>query len=479
MIRLLLFFLILPFSVVAAQTPPVLYSLPEGVPRAADFRVWINDRELALYETVPAAVGVFDFAGEVQVRIETIRDVKWVDIRPKSLGIEPQYGGRSISFTVRKPSQLSVELNGESKRVLSLFANAPETAPPAGANVRHFKAGAVHEAGTLVLKDGEQVYIEGGAVVRGRIEARNAKKVRVSGRGILDGTQLEKGMNMILLDYVEDAALEGIVLVGSKTWTVKTFFCRRLSIDNLKTVNWDFGSDGVDLVTTSDVTIRDSFIRANDDCIVVKAWGGENKYPGPDAPPAPDVSNIRVSGCVFWNMPWGNALEIGFELRAKTIRDVVFEDSDIIHVERGAAFSIHNGDYATVRDVRFDNIRVEDCRHKLIDLAVFLSQYSADRPTDAEDRKKRYIQGAWDGVLWVYPGEEAAYAKGRGKIQDVTFRNIAIVDGPLPFSIVSGFDAAHPVENVTIENLTFHGRRVKSEKAARLFVERASNVRIR
>jgi hypothetical protein len=64
------------------------------------------------------------------------------------------------------------------------------------------------------------------------------------------------------------------------------------------------------------------------------------------------------------------------------VRDLRFLNSDIIHVERGAALSIHQGDDAEVRDVLFEDIRVEDARHKLVDLAVFYSQYSVDRPAD-------------------------------------------------------------------------------------------------
>jgi hypothetical protein len=32
-----------------------------------------------------------------------------------------------------------------------------------------------------------------------------------------------------------------------------------------------------------------------------------------------------------------------------------------------------------------------------------------------------------------------------------------VVDGPLPFSVIAGYDAEHAVENVRFENLTVHG----------------------
>ena len=167
------------------------------------------------------------------------------------------------------------------------------------------------------------------------------------------------------------------------------------------------------------------------------------------------------------------------ELRCKTIQDITFRDCDIIHVERGAAMSIHNGDFATVRNIRFEDIRVEDARHKLIDLAVFYSQYSVDRPTDADERKRRYKQGAWDGVLWVYPGEENQHAPHRGRIENVVFKNIRVVDGSVPFSVLAGYDARHGVENVVIENLQLGGKKVTNAEAGKFSLEHAKGVTFR
>lgn len=461
-----------------AQSPTLTtYPTPAGLAPAPDFRVWVNGRELFLYDTKPAAIGSFDFTGTVTVELTGTQDIKWVDVRPKSRGIVPVIANNRARFTLDRPGQFSIEFHNESKRVIHLFANPPETTRPRpdAPGVRYFRGGRVYDVGALNLKDGEHLYLEGGAVLKGSVQATNARNVRISGRGILDGDSLPRGTRIVLLDRVEGARVEGVTLVNSRTWTLEPMFCRNLRIDNLKIVNSETGSDGIDLVGCSDVRITNCFVRANDDCIVLKTWKGAEKYPtNPEV--GPDISDIAVSNCVFWNMPWGNALEIGFELRANAVRDVRFTDSDIIHVERGAAMSIHNGDYATVENILFENIRVEDARHKLIDLAVFLSQYSVDRPTDPAERKRRYKAGAWDGVLWVYPGEEARYAAKRGRIRNVTFRNIAVVDGPVPFSLLSGFDDAHGVENVVVENLTFHGRRVRSLAEGKFFVENARGV---
>jgi len=220
------------------------------------------------------------------------------------------------------------------------------------------------------------------------------------------------------------------------------------------------------------------FLMNNDDNVVIKTWGGTDKYPR-HAEKGPDVMNIRVLNSVIWNMAWGNALEIGFELRADRISDILFKNLDLIHVERGAALSIHNGDFAAVENIRFEDIRVENARHKLIDLAVFLSQYSTDRPSDPDERRRRYMNGAWDGVLKVAAGDSAKHAPFRGRIRNILFKNISVVDGAVPFSILSGFDSGHRVENIVIENLMFHGKKIRDAEEGKCFIGNAEGVRFK
>jgi hypothetical protein len=70
-------------------------------------------------------------------------------------------------------------------------------------------------------------------------------------------------------------------------------------------------------------------------------------------------------------------------------------------VETGAVFSIHNGDSASVEDVRFENIRVEDARDKLADFRVGLSIYSQDCPERYHRRNpKRQPTGVGQWVPW-------------------------------------------------------------------------------
>jgi hypothetical protein len=488
-----IFFLSAWNPVNAWQDGAILYSAPPGIEPSKDFRVQVDGRDCFVYACDTASFVIFSFSGEADISVFPSHDVRRVDIRPLSAGIRHTIRDNAIRFRIDRPANLSVELNNEITNPLYLFANPLESDAPGAADstVRFFKSGMIHEPGEIRLKSGETVYIEGGAVVRGHIVAENAAGLRILGRGILDGGPVpvrhpgsdsvsftHTRRRMIDLLRCADVLIDGITILNSATWTVVPQFCSNVRIRNLKEVCWRNGSDGVDVVGSSNVIIDGCFMRNNDDCITLKTWGGSEKYPR-QAQKGPDVTGVQILNSVFWNMAWGNALEIGFELRSDRISDILFKNCDVIHVERGATFSIHNGDYASVENIRYEDIRVEDSRHKLIDLAVFLSQYSADRPTDAEERRRRYMNGAWDGVLKVAPEQMAATGRNRGHIRNITFKNIQVVDGPFPFSILSGFDAGHRVENVLIENLTFFGKKIHNAEEGKFSIQNAGGVQFK
>jgi hypothetical protein len=442
------------------------------------FRVQINKKEIAVYDIPIAAIASFTFEEESKVTIKANCDIKWADVRPLSLGIKPSFHSNEVHFSIGKPCQISVELNRDpTVSPLFLFANPPETKFPklGDPDVIYFKPNKVHEAGIICVESGQTVYIDEGAIVEGRIYADNAENIRIAGRGILDGTRVnewrdeKKWERLLHLQNCRKIEIEGITIVNSQTWQIVPINCDQVNIHNVKIASDNGSDDGVDIVRSKNVNVDQCFIRSKDDCVAIKAaW---------DYPAENGVEKVKVSRSVFWNALWGNGLEIGFELRANKLSDIVFEDCDIIHVERGAVFSIHNSDFATVENVRYENMRVEDARHKLFDLAIFLSQYSLDRPKDPEEVKKRYLHGAWDGILSVPKDKKEYYASNRGHIKNIQFKNIAIVNGPFPFSIIRGYDEKHLVENVSFENLTIHGQQIKDAEQGKFTVENARNIK--
>ncbi len=441
---------------------------PEGFASDRYYTVKVNGTQVPVFDTPIASYAIFDMMGDAKVEVSTMYDVRWVDIRPLRWNLKPEYtGDNSFSFNLKEPANLSVELNGRIRQQpLFIFAGKPETNKPSKSdkNVIWFEGGKLYENVKLELQDNQTVYIEGGAVVQGYIFAEGKKNIKICGRGILDGSfnkTTENNHNRFLnLKDCENSSIEGITLHNGTTWQVALFHCNKAEIKGIRIVSESASDDGMDIVRCTNVVIDDVFAHTKDDCVAIKSHGD---YPG-DQP----TDNILVKNCVFWNSIWGNAIEIGFELNSDEVKNIRFEDIDVIHVEDGATISIHNAGKAHVHNVVFENIRVEDSRQKLFDLAIFSSQYSPDGNRDPEYSKKYYLHGAWDGVQKVPAGKEEYHSKFRGSISEIIFKDIQVVGGLLPFSVFHGFDASKNISGVRIENLTYMGKRLTDEESAKI-----------
>lgn len=441
---------------------------PEGFASERYYQVKVNGTPVPVFDTPVASYAVFDMAGDVTVEVSTMYDVRWVDIRPLRRNLKPKYtGDNSFSFNLKEPANLSLELNGRIRQQpLFILAGKPEMRKPSRTdkNVIWFEGGKLYKDVRLDLQDNQTVYIEGGAVVQGMITATGKKNIKICGRGILDGTPVKEmpgnSHRWINLIDSENITVEGVTLHNGTTWQVALMHCNNVKINGIRIVSEGASDDGIDICRSTKVVVDDVFAHTKDDCVAIKSHGD---YPG-DQP----TDNILVKNCVFWNSIWGNAIEIGFELNSDEVKNIRFENIDIIHVEDGATISIHNAGKAHVHNVVFENIRVEDSRQKLFDLAIFSSQYSPDGNRDPKYSSKYYLHGAWDGVQKIPAGKEEYHSGFRGSISEIIFKDIQVVGGPLPFSVFHGFDASKNISGVRIENLTYMGNRLTDIESAKI-----------
>ncbi len=425
------FFISLFYATSAGFAQTTVFPAPVDFSYANDFKVKVNGNESFVYDNRVAGYTIFEIDGETTVEVEFSGKIYDVDIRPKSLNIVPRVVDGKVIFTLSNPCNLSVEINKNLKRPLFIFANHPSRVAPlkGGTHVHYFEGGKVHHIGRLTLKSNDTVYIESGAVVKGSFFLDSIQNVRIYGHGILDGACVyEKGQErMIEINRCSNITVEGIVINDSKHWTAPCNKSRNITYRNIKVVSGNDWDDGVDVVSSQHVLIDGCFIRTKDDCIALKA--GVTYYT--DFFNQLPTRDVQVVNCVLWNAEWGNGLEIGFETRADTIQDVVFRNNDLIHVEGPeGTFTIHNGDRAVVKDVLYENIRVEDSRGILVDFKILDSQYSKD--------------------------------KEKGQIRDITFRNITVTeDIPLP-SLFLGYDESHGIENIRFDNFRVNGKQINS-----------------
>ncbi len=455
----------------------VLWPAPNGERLSADYTLRVNGKTVSVYscrvsamplnqvwpgyqrpleQTELASFAYWGMSGPVSIEITSKRPFESVAVRPTSRGIRAEIKGRVITFRMSAAGQLTVELDGM-HHALHLFADPPEIDAPHNGdpNLLYFGPG-VHRPGKIDLKSEQTIYIAGGAVVYTAIAGHGVTGVRILGRGILDNSEFSRGQGggAIHLSDSADVRIDGVILRDTAEWGLACFGCRKVTISRVKEIGfWRYNSDGIDICNSQDVTIRDSFVRSFDDSIVLKGLTGRQDNFG-DRP----ERNICVSNLVLW-CDWGRALEIGAETSAPEIADVIFRDIDVVRTGF-VAMDIQHGDRAAVHDVHFENIRVE-----VDDVSPQPVFQKAPGEKYAPDPHVQYVPQLF--VIVIHPTMWSSDHQA-GTVRDVSLKDIFVTSKPMPTSSVTGFDAAHDVRGVSIENLRFNGRPINNAETAHL-----------
>jgi len=231
-------------------------------------------------------------------------------------------------------------------------------------------------------------------------------------------------------------------MINPEHWMLSLGLCDRVVVRDIRQIGEVVSSDGIDIAGSSNVLIEDCFLRNNDDCIAVKAVSLSDVT----LDWRRDIHNVLAQRCVLLNAECGNAMEIGFETRTESIRNITFRDCDIIAAHGGGGvFTIHAGDRATISDVTYEDIRVEHFFDKCVDFRIFKSRYSRD--------------------------EE------RGQIRNVTLRNIRTnVDHHNCLSLLGGLDADHTIQNIVFDHFVCGDQKITNPDQLHLFSKHAHGV---
>lgn len=379
-----------------------------------------------------ASMVQFDMGEPVEVMVKknngTIREV---DIRPLNNNIRYERIKNVIVFRLDKPQYLSVEFNGDRLHNLHLFANPLETEvyKEAEKDVMYFGPG-VHRPrdlpnNQLRIPSNTTVYLAPGAVVKAKLLVDGVENVRIIGRGILDhpvrGIEVTDAKNVLI---------DGITVVNPDHYTVFGAGTKGLTVRNLKAFSCKGWSDGIDLMCCRDVQIDHVFLRNSDDCIALynhrwNWWGGSGNINVQDAVLWADIAHpINIGGHGDPESPVGEVIE---NLTFRQI-DILEHDEDDVPYQ--GCMAIDCGDNNRVRNVLFEDVRVESIQEgRLFHLNVRFN--------------KKYDKA---------PG---------GGIENVTFRNVTYNGVGENRSLIQGFDDNRKVENVLFDNIVINGRRMK------------------
>lgn len=424
------------------------YKFPKCFPRADEIKVFVNKEEAEVLKTNAGYFVSVAFEGEADIEIEALNDIKGISISPFRLKLNAEIDHKRAMIRLNRALYLYIIIDGVS-RPLYFYGNKITNYDPEEATY-YFKSGQIYEVGDFYLKDNESVYIEGGAIVSGSLHAVNASNIKIYGHGVLDGSYFANtDHKTILMDKCTGVEIKDITIIQPPHWMILIAGCSGVHICDVKEIGEVVCSDGTDLVGSSNVLIENCIFRNKDDSIAIKAFADASAVSGGTGGWDKDIDNIVIRHCTFINGGAGNAVEIGHELQIEEVKNIKFQDIDIVCVDSfGAALAIHAGDRATVKDVIYEDIRIQHYYDKLIDFRVMRSMFNRD--------------------------------ERRGHICNILLKNIKVIESiynpGYSISVIGGYDKEHLVENVVFEDFYLNDRKIMNEDQLDLHTKNVKNI---
>lgn len=423
------------------------YPAPEGSPLKHDYDVFIQPRsqkEWTKIDTYMAKVNApvgnnkhqiseisyafFDFTGDVFVRVVCKnKKYKTARIRPDYRGTIANVQNDSVvQFLLFQPENVSVEFDGNITDNLLLFVSKPpvtkdEAERQARAEKREFRyyAPGLYTDETIPVPSNTTVYLAGGSYFTGTFAIEDAENVSILGRGIArpvngyEGCRVYRSKNVL----IDGLILNTCPIGGSDGVT----------LHDVRSISHPQWGDGLNVFASKNVLYDRVFCRNSDDCTT--AYATRKGFSG-------SVRNIRMTNSTLW-ADVAHPIFIGLHGDPEVGDSIVglrYDNIDIIcqsepQVDYQGCLAINCGDNNYVKDVVFDNIRIEQIH-----------------------------QGS---ILQVKVGRNQKYCTAPGAgVENVIFRNIRYYGEQPNMSVITGYDSQHKVRNVTFEGLKINGRKI-------------------
>ena len=431
------------------------YVAPEGAPLKRDYDVYIQPRgqkEWTKIDTYMAKVNsltpnpspkgegsghkvsemsycMFDFTGDVFVRIVTKnKKFKTARIRPDYRGTIANVQNDSVvQFLLFQPENVSVEFDGTITDNLLVFTSKPtvskedaeKAAKAQGRNFRYYAPG-LYTDETIKVPSNTTVYLDGGSYFLGTFAIEDTENVSILGRGI---ARPQNGYEGCHIHRSKNVLIDGLVLntcpIGASS---------NVTLHDVRSISHPQWGDGLNVFGgSSDILFDRVFCRNSDDCTT--AYATRKGFNG-------SVRNVRMTNSTLW-ADVAHPIFIGLHGNpavGDSIVNLKYDNIDIIcqaepQVDYQGCLAINCGDGNYVKDVMFDNIRIEGI-----------------------------LQGC---ITQVKVGWNQKYCTAAGGgIENVLFKNIRYYGDQPYMSVITGYDAQHKVKNVTFEGLKINGKKI-------------------
>src|SRR5437899_1113080 len=200
----------------------------------------------------------FGTTGQVPVRVTKMGgSITLIDVSPHSKNITVQLTGGQAVLTLNQLNKVWITVNGDDANPLFIFADPPKPSVPAGAT--YVGPGIVtipQNGGHYQPRNGEIIYLDRGAFVRGNIDVTGTRNVQLMGPGVLSGDlwtsesisaypfNIWVKFAMVTGDWVggDAATVSGVTLLASPGYN---FFGGANTASNVKVLSpWFYSTDG-------------------------------------------------------------------------------------------------------------------------------------------------------------------------------------------------------------------------------------------
>lgn len=456
--------------------------------KSTDFSLQTEEKEIFVAQYKTYYYAHFELRSSLLLTLKSSVPIDEFEISPESYGIIGKQDGNAIHFTIERPGYVMIRINkdqrifiladkiqkaldAETVSILNydvdnsgdkvetpLIQKALDEISGTG-KILDFPAG-IYKTGVLSIKSDSRIHLAPGAVIMGPDEIsdletedhirpqsliliKDAENIEISGRGIIDAngrhirdTYGAEGRGRLLLVLnSRNVTLDGIVLRDPPSWNTHILHSEDVIIRNIKMLNdiYVSNTDGFDPDASRRVLIENCFAYCGDDNVAVKTTNTMGYLQ--------DVEDITVRYCVFLTKK--SALKVGTESNAAVMKNITFENNDVLEADRGMTLYCYDG--AIYENIRFINNRFE---------------------RNHPDRN----QCCFHFRIRKRNEESKAGVMSRILIRDCSFTRAF----PNPAQI-TGYDEDHRIE-LAIENLTIAGIPCSGENEASVLVKTFADI---
>jgi polygalacturonase len=315
----------------------------------------------------------------------------------------------------------------------------------------------------------EFMYKDSAKVIRGDVNnyIRQKFDFRKVENGIGDGPVMPKDRyhQMIIFSNCINVALKDFEVVDAPYWTFLIVHCDRVNVTGISVNNNLLipNSDGLDIISCSNVNVSGCIITCGDDAIVLAGYAHHFGDPGFKDIMKPS-QNINVSNCILQSR--SSAIRIG-GWDQNHMSNYNFDNITIFGSNCGINITVR--DSGSVQNVNFSNIRIETRMH------------TGDWWGNGEPIKITALRGVPDNPIGIIrnihftnitcSGENAIlmYASDETKLQNIYFSNFDFILRKSALDKVSG-------GNFDLRPNTVAGKEIYKSNVPVVYIENAENV---